>query len=91
MLLAEAWEEEFLKVLPIIFLVFAYPDDAILDDVGHNYICFCLTFYSYSMDFMEMLHGKRRIFLISDDFCDIMSIFADIRKDNNNEIRDILR
>ena len=40
MFLAEAWEEQFFEVLPIIFLVFAYPDDAILDDVGHNYFFF---------------------------------------------------
>ena len=30
-------------------------------------------------------------FLILDVFCDKMSNFADIRKDKNNEIRDILR
>ena len=35
MLLAEAGEEELLNVFTIVFLVFAYPDDAILDDVGH--------------------------------------------------------
>ena len=40
MLLAEAWEEEIFEVLPIIFLVFAYPDEASLDDVGHKYLCF---------------------------------------------------
>ena len=40
MLLAEAGEKEFFEVLPIIFLVFAYPDDAVLDDVGHNYFGF---------------------------------------------------
>ena len=58
MFVSDAGEKELFKELSIIFLVFAYPDDAILDDVGHNYICFCLTFYSYSMDFVEMLHEK---------------------------------
>ena len=40
MLLAEAGEEELLKVFTIVFLVFAYLDDAILNDVGHNYFFF---------------------------------------------------
>lgn len=40
MLLAEAGKKEFFEVLTIIFLVFAYPDDAVLDDVGHNHFCF---------------------------------------------------
>ena len=40
MLLAEAWEEEIFEVLSVIFLVFAYPDDAGLDDVGHNQFFF---------------------------------------------------
>lgn len=40
MLLAAAGEEELFEVLSIIFLVFAYTDDAILDDVGHNHFCF---------------------------------------------------
>ena len=54
MFVSHAWEEQLLKVLPIIFFVFAYPDDAILDDVGHNYFCFCSTFYLYSIDLVEM-------------------------------------
>ena len=40
MLIANAGEEHLFEVRPIIFLVFAYPDDAILDDVGHNYFFF---------------------------------------------------
>ena len=40
MLVSDAGEEQLLKVLPIIFLVFAYLDDALLDDVGHNYFVF---------------------------------------------------
>ena len=40
MFVSDAGEEEFLKVFTIVFLVFAYPDDAILDDVGHNYFFF---------------------------------------------------
>jgi len=40
MLISEAGKEELSEVLPIIFLLFAYPDDAVLDDVGHNYFCF---------------------------------------------------
>ena len=58
MLLAEAGEEQLFEVLSIIFLVFAYPNDAILDDVGHNHFSFCSTFYPYSMEKVEMLHGK---------------------------------
>ena len=58
MLLAEAGEEEFLKVFTIVFLVFAYLDDAILDDVGHNHFSFCSTLYPYSMRKVEMLHWK---------------------------------
>ena len=60
MLLADAGEEQLFEVLPIIFLVFAYPNNAILDDVGHNHFCFCSTFYPYSMGKGEMLHAKRR-------------------------------
>jgi hypothetical protein len=40
MFLANAWEEHLLEVIPIIFLVFVNPDDAILDDVGHNHFAF---------------------------------------------------
>ena len=56
MLVSDAREEQLFEVLPVIFLVFAYPDDAILDDVGHNHFSFCSTFYSYSMRKGEMLH-----------------------------------
>ena len=35
-----------------------------------------ITFHPYSMRKVEMLHGKWRYFLISDDFCDKMTIFA---------------
>ena len=58
MLISDAGEEHRLEVLPIIFLVFAYPDDAVLDDVGHNHFIFCSTFYPYSREKGEMLHGK---------------------------------
>ena len=44
MFLAEAGEEELLKVFTIVFLVFAYPDDAILDDVGHNLFVYLFDF-----------------------------------------------
>ena len=57
MFVSDTREEQLFEVLPIIFLVFAYPDDAILDDVGHNYYFFS-TFYSYSMRKEEMLHKK---------------------------------
>ena len=40
MFLAEAWEEKLFEVLAIIFLIFAYTDDAVLDDVGHNHLLF---------------------------------------------------
>ena len=36
MFVSDAGEEQFFEVLPIIFLVLAYPNNAILDDVGHN-------------------------------------------------------
>ena len=44
MLVSDAGEEQLLKVLPIIFLVFAYLDDALLDDVGHNYFVYLFDF-----------------------------------------------
>ena len=56
MLVSDAGEEHLLEVRSIFFLVFAYPDDAILDDVGHNHFLFCSTFYPYSMGKGEMLH-----------------------------------
>lgn len=55
------------EVLVIIFLVFAYTDEAVLDDVGHNHFAFCSTFYSYSMRKGEMLHGERRFFCLFDE------------------------
>ena len=58
MFVSDAGEEHLFEVRPVIFLVFAYLDDAILDDVGHNHFCFCSTFYPYSMGKGEMLHGK---------------------------------
>ena len=58
MFVSDAGEEHLFEVILIIFLVFAYPDDAILNDVGHNIIDFCSPFYSYSIEFWEMLHGK---------------------------------
>ena len=40
MLISDAGEEHRLEVLPIIFLVFAYPHEAGLDDVGHKLFFF---------------------------------------------------
>ena len=57
MLVPDTWEEQLFEVLPIIFLVFAYPNNAVLDDVGHNNFVFCLTIYPYSMEKVEMLHA----------------------------------
>ena len=56
MLLTDTREEKLFEVFTILFLVFAYTDDAILDDVGHNKYVFCSTFYPYSMRKVEMLH-----------------------------------
>ena len=44
MLVSHTWEEQLFEVLPIIFLVFAYPDDAILDDVSHNIFAYLFVF-----------------------------------------------
>ena len=44
MLLAEAGEDELLKVFTIVFLVFAYPNNAILNDVGHNIFAYLFDF-----------------------------------------------
>jgi hypothetical protein len=43
-LIADAGEEEFLEVLPIIFLILAYTDDAVLDNVGHIHFIFLFDF-----------------------------------------------
>ena len=40
MFVSDAGEEQFFEVLPIIFLVLAYPNNVILDDVDHNYFFF---------------------------------------------------
>ena len=56
MFVSDAGEEHLFEVIPIIFLVFAYLDDAILDDVGHDHFIFYSTFYPYSMRKEEMLH-----------------------------------
>ena len=40
MFVSDAGEEQFFEVLPIIFLVLAYPNNVILDDVGHNHFVF---------------------------------------------------
>ena len=58
MFLPDAREEELFKLLAEIAVVVAYPHEAVLDDVGHDYLYFCLTFYPYSMRKGEMLHGK---------------------------------
>ena len=75
MLLAEAGEEQLFEVLSIIFLVFAYPDDAVLDDVGHKHFFIRLStliVWKKGKCYME----NEDIFLISDVFCDKMTIFA---------------
>ena len=59
-----------------IFLVFAYADDAVLDDVGHNYFCFCSTFYPYSMGKRKMLHELRRKNALIIIICCKMIIFG---------------
>ena len=63
MLIPDTWEEQLFEVLPIIFLVFAYPNNAVLDDVGHNHFAFCSTFYPYSMRKMKMLHLRINFFV----------------------------
>ena len=63
MLVPDTWEEQLFEVLPIIFLVFAYLHDAVLDNVGHNHFVFCLTFYPYSMRNVEMLHLRINFFV----------------------------
>ena len=76
MFLAEAGEKQLLEVLPIIFLVFAYTDDAILDDVGHNHFCFLFDFYPYSMGKRKMLHELRRKNALIIIICCKMIIFG---------------
>ena len=44
MLVSDTWEEQLFEVLPIIFLVFAYPNNAILNDVGHNIFAYLFDF-----------------------------------------------
>ena len=51
MLIPDTWEEQLFEVLPIIFLVFAYPNNAVLDDVGHNHFIFLF-------DFLPLLYEK---------------------------------
>ena len=58
MFVSHTRKEQLFELLAEIAVIIAYSHESVLDDVGHNYICFCLTFYSYSMDFVEMLHGK---------------------------------
>ena len=48
MFVSDAGEEHLFEVLPVIFLVFAYPDDAILDDVGHNYFFLFIFMHLFS-------------------------------------------
>ena len=76
MLVPDTWEEQLFEVLPIIFLVFAYLHDAVLDNVGHNNFVFCSTFYPYSMRKMEMLHELRRKNALLIVFCCKMTIFG---------------
>ena len=51
MLIPDTWEEQLFEVLPIIFLVFAYPNNAVLDNVGHNHFIFLF-------DFLTLLYEK---------------------------------
>ena len=37
MLVSHTWEKQLFELISEVFLVFAYPDDAILDDVGHKH------------------------------------------------------
>ena len=58
MLVSDAGEEHLFAVIPIIFLVFAYLDDAILDDVGQNHFCFCSTFRKLKLIGITGTNGK---------------------------------
>ena len=60
MFVSDAGEKELFKELSIIFLVFAYLDDAILDDVGHNHFCFC----SYSCTFSRHTKAQTSLALV---------------------------
>ena len=58
MLVSYTREEQLFESLAEIAVTVTYPHEAVLDDVGHDYLYFCLTFYPYSMRKGEMLHGK---------------------------------
>ena len=58
MLVSYTREEQLFESFAEIAVIIAYPHEAGLDDVGHDYFFFCLTFYPYSMGKCEMLHGK---------------------------------
>ena len=60
MLVVNAGEEYLLEVRPIIFLAFAYLDDAILNDVGHNHFSFC----SYSCTFSRHTKAQTSLALV---------------------------
>lgn len=60
MFVSDTREEQLFEVRPIIFLVFAYPDDAILDDVGHNHFSFC----SYSCTFSRHTKAQTSLALV---------------------------
>ena len=53
-----AQEEQLYESLAEIAVVIAYSHEAGLDDVDHNHIVLCSTFYPYSMKKGEMLHEK---------------------------------
>ena len=76
MLLAEAWEKEFFEVLPIIFLVFEYPDNAILDDVGHNYFFFVWLSTLIVGGKAEMLRAECRNFQFFEENLKIIANFG---------------
>ena len=58
MLLTDVGEEHFFKVFVEVSVIITDSHKAALDDVGHNHFIFCSTFYPYSREKGEMLHGK---------------------------------
>ena len=58
MFVSHTRKEQLFELLAEIAIDVTYSHEVVLDDVGHNYICFCLTLYPYSMGKREMLHGK---------------------------------
>ena len=76
MFVSHTRKEQLFELLVEIAVIIAYSHESVLDDVGHNHSVFGLTFYPYSMEFREMLHGKGRFLCVFDEICRIMSIFT---------------